>query len=59
MAENEPRPPREIDLIILRNQRAIMRGLLSLRSVDEQSLLTQGKETYEYLKRFDALGKSK
>jgi hypothetical protein len=51
--------PTEIEFLILRNQRAIMRALAGLRAVDEQTLLTQGQETYDFLKTHDALNKKK
>lgn len=51
--------PTAIELLILRNQRAIMRALLSIRQVDEQSLITQGKETFDFLQQHGGAEKKK
>jgi hypothetical protein len=51
--------PTAIDLLILRNQRAIMRALLSSRHIDEQSLITQGKETFEFLQQHGGIERRK
>jgi len=56
---SDDKPPTAVELIILRNQRAIMRALTGSRYFDEPALISQGQETYEYLKAHGALEKRK
>jgi hypothetical protein len=59
MASDSDEAPTAIELLIIRNQRALLRALVASKHFDEPALITQGQETYDFLKRHDGLGGKK
>ncbi len=47
--------PDPVELLILRNQRAIMKHMVLVSKSPASELIDQAQETYAFLKRLDAL----